>query len=227
MKILLVSATTLEIAPTLHHLENHWNKNSFAEFEYKHTKVYPLVTGIGSMMMAFALSRYKHVHQMDLVLHVGISGSYKKELIPAELVEVVSEQWGDLGAEESDSDFIDAFELGLMEKDRFPYQHGALLKKRNTISTGLKQVSGITVNKSSGTKQSIDRIRKKFNADVESMEGAGLFYACNVMDLPFISIRSISNYVEPRDKSKWKMEEAIHNLNDTVIHLLNKTITEL
>jgi futalosine hydrolase len=222
MKILLVSATTSEIAPTLHHLEDHWKKNSFAEFEYMGNRVYPLVTGIGSMMMAFALSRFKHVHQMNLVIHAGISGSYKEELKPTELVEVISEQWGDLGAEDSNGEFIDAFELGLMEKDRFPYEHGTLFKKRHATSTGLKQVSGLTVNKSSGTQQSINRIKNKFNADVEGMEGAGLFYACNVMDLPFVSIRAISNYVEPRNKSNWKMEESLHNLNEAIIVLLNK-----
>jgi hypothetical protein len=35
-----------------------------------------------------------------------------------------------------------------------------------------------------------------------------------------MSIRSISNYVEDRNKEYWKMEEAIESLNKTVSDLL-------
>ena len=35
-----------------------------------------------------------------------------------------------------------------------------------------------------------------------------------------MSIRSISNYVEDRNKEHWKMEEAIKSLNKTVTDLL-------
>jgi len=222
MKILLVSATTLEITPTLQYLESHWTKVSFSKYSKDKIQLIPLVSGISSMMIAFALSRLKNIQEMDLVLHAGISGSYRFEIKPTEVVEVISEQWADLGSEDKDGNLLDAFELGLMEKNRFPYESGKLLKKRKTISTGLKQVAGLTVNKSTGSHESINRLKHKFDADGESMEGAGLFYACNVMDIPFISIRSISTYVEPRGKSKWKMEESIDHLNKTIIKLLEK-----
>lgn len=222
MKILLVSATTSEISTCINHFDNCWDKVSFLEYTKNELQVFPLITGIGSMMMAFALARYKNIHEMDLVFHVGISGSYHKEINIAEVVEVISEQWADLGAEDPEGKLIDGFELGLMHKDRFPYKGDKLLKTRKTISTGLKQVAGLTVNKTSGSHSNIDRINMKFQADVESMEGAGLFYACNVMDLPFISIRAISNYVEPRNKTAWKMQESIDNLNTLIIELLEK-----
>lgn len=220
MKILLVSATTLEIAPTIHFLENQWTQVSFSKFTKNKCQVLPLVSGIGSMMMAFSLARHKHIQEMELIIHAGISGSYRSELKPTELVEVISEQWADLGAEDANGNFIDSFELGLMQKERFPYKSDKLLKTKQTIPTGLKQVAGLTVNKSSGSITTISKMKEKFHADVESMEGAGLFYACNVMDIPFVSIRAISNYVEPRDKSKWKIEESIAKLNKTVIKLL-------
>ena len=222
MKILLVSATTLEIAPTIRYLERHWTQISFSEFAKNKIHVYPLVTGVGSMMMAFALARYNQIQEMNLVVHLGISGSYRDDIKPTEVVEVISEQWADLGAEDSEGNFIDSFELGLMQKNNAPYKNGKLSKIKKTILTGLKQVSGLTVNKSSGTTSTIERIKQKFQGDVESMEGIGLFYACNAMDISFISVRAISNYVELRDKSKWKMEEAIINLNTSVINLIEK-----
>ena len=49
------------------------------------------------------------------------------------------------------------------------------------------------------------------------MEGAALHYACKKFQIPFIQIRSVSNYVGERDKSKWKLKEAIEAINKTVI----------
>ncbi len=49
------------------------------------------------------------------------------------------------------------------------------------------------------------------------MEGAAFHYACLQENIPFLQLRSISNYVEVRDKSKWKIQLAIKELNDTLI----------
>src|SRR5690606_23292382 len=49
---------------------------------------------------------------------------------------------------------------------------------------------------------------------LESMEGAAVFYACAQEELPCIQVRAISNYVEQRDKSSWKIDLAITNLNN-------------
>ena len=61
--------------------------------------------------------------------------------------------------------------------------------------------------------ESIDKTKKGFNPDVESMEGAAVFYTCEYSGtVPFVEVRAISNYVEKRDKSKWKTGDAINNL---------------
>jgi futalosine hydrolase len=36
-----------------------------------------------------------------------------------------------------------------------------------------------------------------------------------------MQIRAVSNYVGERDKSKWKMQEAIYNLNETLLAYLD------
>jgi futalosine hydrolase len=38
--------------------------------------------------------------------------------------------------------------------------------------------------------------------------------------MPFIQLRSISNYIGERDKTKWKMKEAIENLNAELLKLI-------
>ena len=48
----------------------------------------------------------------------------------------------------------------------------------------------------------------KFLPVIESMEGAALHYVCLMEKIPFLQIRSISNYIGERDKKKWNMKDA-------------------
>ena len=57
------------------------------------------------------------------------------------------------------------------------------------------------------------KIVHRLNPQVESMEGAACMLACQEANVPCVQIRSISNYVEKRNKSKWDISMAIDNLN--------------
>jgi len=48
-----------------------------------------------------------------------------------------------------------------------------------------------------------------------------LHYIGRDLSIPFIQIRAVSNYVGERNKAKWKMQEAIYNLNETVLQYLD------
>ncbi len=52
--------------------------------------------------------------------------------------------------------------------------------------------------------------RDTFNPVTESMEGAALHYVCLMEKIPFLQIRSISNYIGERNKKKWDMMDSIH-----------------
>jgi len=77
------------------------------------------------------------------------------------------------------------------------------------------------IDKVHGTQVSIDRILSKYQADIETMEGAGFHYACKNMDIQHLQLRGLSNYVEPRNRAGWKIELAIDQLNQTLINLLD------
>ena len=57
---------------------------------------------------------------------------------------------------------------------------------------------------------------------VESMEGAALHYVCLMEKIPFLQIRSVSNVMGDRDKNRWKIKEAIENLHETLVFLIQK-----
>ena len=223
MNILIISATTFEIAPLLQFLEKNAQKLSFFEYKLNGQTIYPLVTGVGAMKTAFAMSRYNGIEKTDVAINVGLAGAYYPSLDLGQVVEVVADRFGDLGVEENDGSFTDVYELGLTEENQFPYENGWIKNLKPKYETTLSQVRGITLNKVSGSAESIEKMKLKYAADIESMEGAGFLYACRMMDLHAHQFRAISNYVEPRNRENWHLEKAINNLNDHLIRLLNQS----
>ena len=71
-----------------------------------------------------------------------------------------------------------------------------------------------------GNDESILKVKQKFNPDIESMEGAAFAYCCNQYKLKWIEVRSISNQIEKRDRSKWNIPLAIKNLNEWLINFI-------
>ena len=62
---------------------------------------------------------------------------------------------------------------------------------------------------------------RRFQPQVESMEGAAFMYACATADVPFAHVRAVSNFVEPRNRAAWKIQEAIAALDRTARDILS------
>ena len=221
MTILLVSATPFEILPVQDWLNTHFASSEEGVFQKNGLTVRILVTGVGITATAWNLGRYLAVHQPDLALNVGIAGAFDRSLQLGDVVHVISERFGDLGVEESDGRFSDLFELGLQESSEPPFVNGLLYNPAAAEYRFLPPVKGLTVNKVHGSQASIDAIRQKYpDAQVESMEGAAFFYACLQSLIPFLQIRSISNYVEPRNRAGWQLGLAIEALNAALVEMI-------
>ena len=115
------------------------------------------------------------------------------------------------------------FDLKLVPQDQYPYKKGWLINPNKEVlkKTKLKIVKGISVNQISTSKQMIKFYRDVFDPVTESMEGAALHYVCLSENIPFVQIRSISNYIGERNKKKWDMMESIASLNEALIKTIN------
>jgi futalosine hydrolase len=221
MTILLVAATSFEMAPILQHIEKEGTKKSFFEYHYKGLDILPLVTGIGAMRTAFSLARYcKPERFIDLAINLGVAGSNDRSLGLGSVVEVVSDIFADLGVEEQDNTFTDLFQLELEDANTNIYENG-IIKNAKRTQNHLKSARGITVNKTHGCASSIERINKKYDFDVESMEGAAFFYCCKSLDIKCMQLRGISNFIEPRNRANWDIEGALGNLTTSLIEHLD------
>ena len=215
MNILIVSATSLEIAPFLKEIKAETNRAIISSHNYKEHKIDILFTGVGMAQTAFYLGKYLST-KYNVAINAGICGSFKRTLKLGDVVCVNEDYFADLGAED-DEKFLSVLELNLP---------GAYyVKNENTFSIDViqncKQVRGISVNTTHGNETTIKKFCARIQADVESMEGAAFLWACNQTKTKCVQIRSVSNYVEKRDKSKWEIGLAVKNLNDVLIKLLS------
>lgn len=205
MKILVVAATQLEIEPFIN-LKNN---------------IEVLICGVGIPSTVYHLTKKLLQEKYDLVIQAGIAGTFSKKLKKGEVVVVEQDAFGDIGVEEK-GEFKTLFQLDFDDKNKFPFKNGWLVNTSEMINTThLKKVNGVTVNKISDRKKQAKQLKEIFNADVESMEGAAFHFVCLQQNIPFLQLKSISNKVGERDKSKWNMIEAIANLNRELIDLVD------
>ena len=222
MKILIVSATEKEIIPLINSLTASSPRNESNRYSYKNIIIDILVTGIGSVFTTFFLTQKLIQDKYDLIINAGIAGSFSSFHKIGDVVYVHSDQFADLGIEDEIS-FSTLFEKGFISKSSFPFQEGILvnpIKIKNSLITGLKQVDAITVNTTHGKNESIELFKHKFDADIETMEGAAVFYVCLQQRVRFVQIRAISNYVKSRKIAEWDIPLAIENLNKKLFELL-------
>lgn len=216
MKILLVAATHAEIEPFL---------NRFSDPDNHHHLIFDsftvdiLITGVGMVATAFALGSTLATNEYDLAINAGIAGSFDFNIALGEVVLIHEDIFAEQGAEDGE-EFITLKELGFGEISH--------LQDAGNIKTGilnltslenLKKVKAITVNRVHGHEFSIAKTLARFNAQIESMEGAAFFYACNQTGTSCLQIRAISNYVERRNKEKWNIGLAVKNLNDSLAEI--------
>ena len=213
MQLLLCASTEFEIRPVIDFINNQGIK-----------KVQVLITGVGMMATTYTLAKSIGSSRPDFILQAGVGGCLDKRLPLSKIVLVENETVGDLGVEENAS-FKTLFDLRLLDKNAFPWKDGKLSNNVEVLkSTGLTIVDGVTVNEISTNSMRIDHYRNSLNASVESMEGAALHYVALQERIPFLQMRSLSNFVGERDKSKWVMDIAIANLNIELERILTKLL---
>jgi futalosine hydrolase len=211
MQLLLCAATEFEIRPTIDFIR-----------QEKRGNIDVLITGVGMMVTAYSLTKAILNKKPDFILQAGIAGCLNESLPLTKIVLVENENIGDLGVEENRA-FKSLFDLKLLQKDASPWVNGKLPNKIDALrTTGLTVVDAVTVNEISTNKERILYYKNEMAASVESMEGAALHYIALQEKIPFLQIRSLSNFVGERDKTKWVMDVAIANLNIELKRILTK-----
>jgi futalosine hydrolase len=219
-KVLYVTATapegaTLDRIPGLEHFREGYR---FGKLE-----INSLVTGIGSVPTAWSLKQWIDINgKPDLAINGGIAGSFKDEFVVGDVVMPFTDCFADAGIEDGDN-FLTLCETGMISSDAFPFRNGLIYSDpyyKEKIISIIKPVNAITVNTATGSENTRRKLLKKFNPDIETMEGATFFYICSMEYLPFLALRAISNKVEPRNKNNWNIPLSLNNLSEKLFEVL-------
>ncbi len=205
MRILIVAATAFEVEPTVQFLQTQ-NLDS--------TEV--LITGVGICNSSYALGKKLASSSYDLLINLGIAGSFSKTVQLGETFQVQEDILSELGAEDGE-DFISIDTLGFGQSS---YKQSFFISEQEGFST-VPSCEAITVNTVHGHEPQIQKLLQRLpNITLETMEGASFYMAAAQEGIPAIQIRSVSNYVERRNRATWNIPLAIKNANDCVIRLL-------
>jgi futalosine hydrolase len=204
MGILLVAATKMEIEPFLRQKIN-------AEV---------LITGIGIAPAVFHLTRKLSANKYDCVIQAGIAGAFVPEFSLGDVFLIKSDAFADSGIEENGT-FQTLFEAGFLPKNEYPYADGMLVNHNPLLEDhDLPLARAVTVHQITSDPRRNQWVQSRFSAELESMEGAAFHYVCLQQRIDFLQVRAISNFVGERNKEKWEMENAVENLNRSLLAII-------
>lgn len=193
-----------------------------------------LVTGVGLVETALSLSGFleqqKNKGEIQVVLNFGVAGAYLREdTKSANLLEIcLAEQefFGDFGI--CHADHIEPLAKDLIHRTSYTLdaelldQAEALFSKE---SLPAKRGNFVTVCGVSGTKHRGDSLCSQYDGLCENMEGAAVARVCEAFNLPLLEMRTISNFVEDRDLTQWRLKDACEQAGKAAAILL-KGLTE-
>jgi futalosine hydrolase len=210
MDILLIAATAKEIEPFFEYYRN----------TRKPQNIDILVTGIGLTATTYRLLKQLQLKRPGIVIQAGVAGCFDRKIPLGTVVAVRKETIADQSVVELKK-LKTLFDLQLIPHDQFPFKNGWLENTSEALKKlKLKKVDAISVNEITTSKQRVRFYEDSFQPAIESMEGAALHYTCLMEKIPFLQLRSISNYIAERDKTKWDMKKSIVNLNRALIELV-------
>jgi futalosine hydrolase len=229
MKILIVSASSTEIKEIRDKLTfiNKLTPN-LSTYKFGKLRVDLLITGYGSVFTAFYLTRTLYTNSYDLAINVGVAGSFDYFLEQGFVVNVIRDQFADLGFEDKNG-FYTLGEKEMLNEDSFPFT-GEVMHSLGNFEIeevdSLIPVKAITVNTIHGIQEKIKRLKDKYKAEIETMDGAAFFYVCLMEKVPFLQIRSVSSFVEIPKVENWYLPLALKNLTKSLMNILGELRTE-
>ncbi|MEJ9220079.1 futalosine hydrolase [Paenibacillus glucanolyticus] len=181
--------------------------------------------GVGPAATAAATARQLIQVSYDVVISAGIAGGFAGQAEVSSIVIADAIIAADLGSETEDG-FSSVQELGF-GTDRIQVDTASARKLAGALNrAGAAVTLGpvLTVSTTTGTAASAERLVNRVpNAAAEAMEGFGVATAAAAAGVPVLEIRSISNMVGPRDRSEWKIKEALQAL-ETASSLLPEVL---
>ncbi len=225
MKILITAATTYEISPFLEYCEQKFERRNFFQYACNGHLIYPFVTGPGMVNMAFGLARLEDIKTYDIAINAGIGAGMSLDIVPGQIFDITKDRFADMGVATADHQFTDLFDMELLNPNTFPYDNGWIDNSHHILSHLIPlKGTGLSVNSVPGEGMAVISSLKKYDPDILSMEGAAFLYACKMMDLNCIQLRSVSHILNDKKQAQKNLSLAIDRLNACLVDTIDKVL---
>lgn len=168
-----------------------------------------LVTGVGPVEAACAVSSALARGTYELVVNAGLAGAFNGAARIGDGV-VVAEDTMEVRLESGDT-----FSLPRGERTvEAAYSDATLAQQLK--SAGFPALRGVTVSRVTSTEATAQRLARSQGAQVESMEGFAVLRAAERAGIAAIEVRGISNRCGTRENSGWDFAAGVAGLKRIV-----------
>ena len=189
-----------------------------------------LVSGPGMINAAQALTAVIEHEKPLLIIQTGCAGVFRQSGLAIGDVGIATEEIDiHTGLESfSSNDIPEELPFAIIKmdepiKNRYPVNNKLAdeafqILRSHKASSNFKIQKGpfVTVSTITASDKRADVLWKKFRPCMEQMEGAAAAHTAIIYHIPFIEIRSASNYVGNRDTDSWNPDLAFENSCDCV-----------
>jgi len=172
------------------------------------------VAGVGPVAAAISTTTELTSGEYRLVISAGIAGGFEGRAEIGDVVVATEIVAADLGVETPEG-FSSVDELGFgtsrVQADKPSTDRAVSALKAAGIAVSYGPI--VTVSTATGTAATAARLADRVPGVVaEGMEGYGVAAAAHAKGIPALEIRAISNRVGPRDRSAWRIGDALRSL---------------
>lgn len=230
--LLLLCATEREAAPTVSALATApesgpwglaWQGRIGAE------AVVLAIPGVGKVNTAAALALAVQRWLPRAVLQFGIGGAYVGSFLSVGMVALASaEVHVDCGAGRGEA-WRDLEALGFPLLTGPPPRYNeiptdAALTAAVAERLRLPAVRFATSERVTEDLDEAERLQRRHDVSIESMEGAAAAQVCLALGVPFAELRAVSNIVGERDRAAWDVRGAVRGANEAVAAALGEEV---
>ena len=244
--ILICAAMHDELAHLVEHLEAHSgftksNGFSYAGGRISGISVILVQTGPGAVNAARAITAMVEKSQPSLILQTGCGGAFARSGLDIGDIAIASEEIDAAMGIEDETDGLPPRPLpfplmsgpGGAVFNRFPINPGLVdfaiygleeifsrTNEPGTKSPGIFKGPFVSVSTVTATDRTAERLFNAYSPCMEQMEGAATAQVALSYGIPFLEIRSVSNFVGRRNREEWNIELAAKNCGIAVSGLI-------
>ncbi|MEY2829448.1 MAG: futalosine hydrolase [Bacteroidota bacterium] len=218
MHILFIAATLFESELLIQQYPFAKNENCYTAKVNNH-RIDLLLTGVGIVNTTYFLQQYLITNKPEMVIQYGIAGVHPHFCALGNCFAITHEIFADIGVFEN-GNYKNLEELNLSSSNISLVNHSVL----QLLIPEIKTAKARTVSLIESDSIRLLILNKKYNVDVESMEGAAFHFVMAHTKIPYLQIRAASNFIGERDKTNWEMKLAVDNINELVLKIIDETI---